>query len=184
MNHSFTRALSMLWLSVPLLLSAGELTPDEQAFFDQHKSDFVRFEAQKLEALAVETVFAVPFYTVKVILTASDGEPTTTFTVARVGDGFVSILRPDSDADLPEFLKLLSPEFKLRTDANARALQEALDVLYPPMMQSDKKLISFRHAGNSWIFVRGEFIENKLGYIFTTGPDGEIKTVKFQLRLP
>ena len=184
MHRSPTLALSILFLSLPVLSSAGDLTPDEQAFFDQHKADFVRFEPQKLDDLALEKVFSAPFYTVKVIIKIADGEPMTSFNVARVGDDFVSMQRPGEDGDLPDFQKLLSPEFKLRTPADAKAMQQALNVLYPPMMESDKKLISFRRTGNRWIFVRGQFFDSKSGYIFETGEDGEIKSVKYQLKLP
>jgi hypothetical protein len=185
MPRTLAPALSMLLLlSLPILSRAEELTPDEQAFFAQHTADMVRFEPQKVDDMAVEKVFSVPIYTVKLIIGFADGNPTTTLTVARIGDKLVGVNRPSSDGDLPDFQKMISPEFKLKTNTDAKMMQQALNVLYPAMMESEKKLISFRRAGNSWIFVRGEFFESKSGFIMQVGADGGIISVAYQLRLP
>jgi hypothetical protein len=43
---------------------------------------------------------------------------------------------------------------------------------------------AFASAINRWIFVRGEFFDKNPGCIFETGAGGEIKSVKYQLKLP
>ena len=184
MNHSLVFAWLTLVSAIPAVLFAGELTPDEQAFFDRHAADLVRFEAQTMDDLAIDQVFSTPFYNLDVILLLGDGDQNTSLIVTRIGDQLVNLDRPGTDGDLPEFQKLLNPAFKLRTDADAKMLQQALDVLYPIFMQSDKKARSFRHEGNTWIFARAEFDESKSGYIFTTAADGTIQSVKYQMRLP
>ncbi len=170
--------------ALPVLLSASDLTPDEQAFFDKHTSDVIRLETQRLDAPAIVKVFSSPFYAVKVVLKVADGELSNDLIVARIGDNLVSVSRPGSDGDLPDLQKMLNPDFKLRTDADATTLQQALDAAYPILMDSDKKTKAFRRAGHSWIFVRGKFFDSKSGYIFETDASGAITSVKYQLKLP
>ena len=184
MNRSLVFALATLLSAIPALLSAGELTPEDQEFFKQHASDMVRFETETLDDLAVEKVFSAPVYSVKVILPLGDGSPMTTFIVTRNGEALVALNQPGTDGDLPDFAKMISPEFKLRTNTDGKMLQQALNVLFPVIMESEKKLRSFRHTGNTWTFVRGEFFDSKSGYIFTTDESGTIVAVSYQLKLP
>ena len=184
MNRALAFAWLTLVLALPSVLFARELTPDEQAFFDRHAADLVRFETEALDDLALDQVFASPFYNLTVMILLGDGDQNTQLIVTRIGDKLVTVDRPGTDGDLPEFQKLLNPAFKLRTDADAKMLQQALDVLYPIFMQSDKKARSFRHEGDTWIFVRAEFFESTSGYIFTTAADGTIQSVKYLMRLP
>jgi hypothetical protein len=184
MNRYLAIALSTILSALPVLLSARDLTPDEQSFFDKHTSDMMRLETQRLDAPAMVKVFSSPFYAVKVVLKYPDSEQSSDLVVARVGDSLVSVSRPSSDGDLPDFQKMFNPDFKLRTDADAKTLQQALDTAYPIISDSDKKSEAFRHAGHTWTFVRGDFFDSKLGYVFETDAGGAIKSVKFLLKLP
>lgn len=184
MNRHLIITLSAILSALPVLSTARDLTPDEQAFFAKHTSDLIRLDTQRLADPAFVQVFSSPFYTVKVVLKYADGEQSSDLIVARVGDSLVSVGRPSSDADLPDYLKLLNPDFKLRTDADAKKLQQALDTAYPIISDSDKKSEAFRHAGHAWTFIRGDFFDSKMGYIFETDAGGAIKSVKFLLKLP
>ena len=184
MPRKLAPVLSLLLWSLPALTRAAEITPDEQAFFDQHTADLVKFQTEKVDDLAVEKVFTVPIYTVTVVIGLADGNPTTSLTVARIEDKLVGVNRPSGDGDLPDFQKMISPDFKLKTNTDGKMMQQALNVLYPAMMESEKKLISFRQAGNTWTFVRGEFFESKSGYVMKTGADGSITSVEYLLKLP
>ena len=170
--------------SLPVAARAAGLPAEEQAFFDKHISEIVQLEPTKLNDAAFLKVFATPFYSVKVLIKEADSEQTSTLIVARVDGKLVSVGRPSSDADLPDFAKMLNPDFKLKTDADAKLLQQALDAAYPIIGDSDKKAESFRHAGGQWILVRGVFFDDKLGYIFEVDASGTIKSVKFTLKLP
>jgi hypothetical protein len=186
MHRSPVFALFTLLSAFPVLLPAKDLTPNEQAFFDQHTSDMIkiRFEPQRLDAPALLKVFSAPFYAVKMALQFADMEETSHLVMVRIGDNLVSLSRPSGDSDVPEIQKMLNPDFKLRTDADATALQEALDTAYPIVSDDDKPTKAFRHSGQTWIFVRGNFIDRKLGFIFETDAKGAIKSVKYVVELP
>ena len=184
MNRLSVIVFSMLAATAPALLSAAELTADEQAFFNRHTSDLVRLEPTRLDDPVLARVFSATFYAVQVVIKDADGEQSTGIKAIRLDDKLVPVGRPSTDCEPTDFLKLLNPAFKLRTDADAKALQQALDAAYPINSESDKRAETFRHAGRSWTFVRGEFFESKLGYIFETDAAGAIKSVKFTLKLP
>jgi len=162
----------------------GGLSPDEQAFLEKHGSDVVQLKPMKLADPALSKVFSTPFYSVLVVIKQSDGDETIDTIVARVGDKLVAISRPGSDADLPDFPKMLNPAFTLKTDDDARTLQQAMDVVYPISGDDNKKAEAFRHTGNQWLLTRGLFFDKKLGYIFDVDPGGAVKSVKFVLKLP
>ncbi len=184
MHRSITLALSALLSAIPALAAAADLTPAEQAFFAQHVSDVIRLDAKRLDAPELARVFSSPMYLVKVMRLEGEGDELREIAVARIGAKLVSLSVPGTDTDLPGFPQMLNPAFRLRTDADAAVLQAALDAIFPILMDSDRKLKGFRHAGNRWCFMRGEFFEDKLGFIFETDAGGAIKSVKYQLRLP
>ncbi len=184
MKRYLTLAVSALLSALPMVSSAGDLTPDEQAFFNRHTSDLVRFETQRLDDPVMQEVFAAPVYQVKIFIGGDDSGPTTSLVVARVGDKLVSVNVPSSDADMPGLLAMLKPGLKLSTTAEASMVQQALDTICPILMSSDKKLKGFSHQGTTWHFVRGEFFESKSGFVFETDAEGKVTAVKYLLRLP
>jgi hypothetical protein len=79
---------------------------------------------------------------------------------------------------------MLSADFKLKSDDDAKVMQNALNIAYPTVTDDDKKAVTFRHAGNQWTFIRGNFIAPKLlGFIFQTDDSGKITSAKFSLQI-
>jgi hypothetical protein len=170
--------------STPLASRAGDLSADEQAFFDKHSSQVVSLTPTRLDHPDFVKVFATPFYAVHVAIKQPDGDMTNELVVAKIDDKLVPVSRPGSDTDLPDFVKMINPDFKLKSDADSAAMQRALDLAYPILGDDDKKAESVVHTGNQWMFVRGLFFKDKLGFIFETDADGSIKSAKFSLKLP
>jgi hypothetical protein len=178
--------LAVLFLVIsPRYSRADGLSADDQAFFDKHSSDVVKLDAKKLDTPAFVKVFSAPFFTVKVIIKQPDGDMSNDIVVARVGEKLVCVSRPGSDADLPDFVKMINPDFKLKSDDDAKTMQTALDAAYPIIgSDDDKKAEAFKHVGNQWIFIRGNFFQDKMGYVFDVDADGKIKSAKYMLKLP
>jgi hypothetical protein len=171
-------------LTLTCTVNAADLSPADKTFFDQHISDVVKIEPTLIDAPAVQTVFAVPFYNVTIEIKEGDGNQTQQLVLVRMGDHLASATRPSSDAELPDFPKMIKPSFKLKTDDDAKALQSALDATCPIVGDDDKKAEKFTHNGNEWHFIRGKFFDKQLGYILTTNDDGAITSAKFTLQLP
>lgn len=168
------------------MVRADGLPADEQAFFDKQISNVIQIQPTRVNDASFLKVFSAPFYKVKITIKQGDGGmQTQDLVVARADDKLVSVDRPGTDGDLPAFAKMLNADFKLKTDDDAKALQDALDAIYPIVMDNDKKLEAVKHNGNQWTFVRGAFIGNKvLGFIFEVDPSGAVKSVKFSLQIP
>jgi hypothetical protein len=186
MNHrTLLRTLLVCLLaSVAPCSRAASLTADEQAFFNAHAADMFDLQTERLEDPALAAVFASPFYKVTAGTKLGDANGGFDLLVTRVGDTLVGVAHPGTDMDLPDLFKLLNPKFRLRNMADAKLLQQALDIVYPIIMSSDQKLKSNRRNGKNWTFIRGDFLEGKrLGFVFETDPAGAIKSVKYSLQL-
>ena len=163
----------------------AELTADEKAFLDQHVSDLVKIEYARLSDPAVVKVFATAFYTLNVDIDVGDGGTSANSAiVARQDDKLVSIHRPSTDGDCPAILQMIRPDFRLKTDNDARVVQAALDAVFPIIGSSDQKAKNFKHAGHQWKFIRGEFFDAKMGFLVTTDNSGAVTGVQFVLKLP
>jgi hypothetical protein len=163
----------------------GELAADEKVFLDQHFSDVIKIEPVRLSDPAVVKVFATPFYTLSVAIDdGSGGTSSNSVLVVRRDDKLVGISRPSTDGDCPEIQKMFRPDFRLKNDADALVVQTALDAVFPIIGSSDQKAKTFKHAGQQWKFVRGEFFEAKMGFVVTTDNSGAVTGVKFALKLP
>ncbi len=183
MHKSAVLVSVLLCCAAALPATAQTLTPAERAFFDQHISEVVTFEPTPLAA-APPRVFAMRFYAVQVNLAQDTANFTKKLIVAPVGSHLVNVSVPGSDADMPGLLKALNPSFRLATAADAAALQQALDTVYPIEDKADLKLRANRRMGNQWLFVRGEFFDDRKGFVFETDAKGSVTAVKYSLRLP
>lgn len=161
------------------------LSGDEQAFFDKHVSDVVKIDSTRMSDPAVVKVFGVPIYSVNVILDLGDGSTQgNPLVVARVDEKLVSVSRPGTDSDCPNIQKMFSPSFKLTSDDDAKSVQQAMDVVYPILGDSDKAAEKFTHGSNQWTFVRGKFFDKLMGFVVTTDAGGTVTGVKYVLKLP
>jgi len=178
-------AVALATAAVILPLRAEQLTPDEKTFIDKHISDVIGTETERLSDPSLTKVFATPFYKIKLGIKQADGQmdSSQSLIAVKLDDKLVDLSTPSSDADVPMMVKMFDPKFKLLADADAQTVQKCFDILYPPFMEEEKKIIKFSHKGNDWTFIRGKFFDTFSGYVITTNADGSVKTVKFSLKL-
>mgnify|MGYP001545056266 CR=1 FL=1 len=171
----------MASIAVPAALALDEGTPasaGDQQFFEQHANDIVKIKADALENPALGKVLTGKFFSLNITI-GGGGEKVV---AARMGDKAIPIALPDTDADMPDFAKLVKPGFTLKTDADAHALQDAFDVLYP-VDKDDASVKTIRHSGNTWTFIRAKFFDHFDGLIVTTDGSGKITDVKRSLEV-
>src|ERR1017187_1103557 len=181
MSRIRTIAMVLAALLLPTLCFAEGLPKDEQDFFDKHIFEFVKITPQKLTSPAVVKVFAIPFYKVTIAEKGYNGWGTTWLLLAKSGGKLVNVGNPSVESDWPEFLTMLNPDFRLKSDADGPVMQGALDLVLPPAggPSPDK---TFKHSGNQWTFVRGSFgvpPPHRYGYLFQTDGDGKIVSAKY-----
>jgi hypothetical protein len=164
---------------------AAGLSPEDQAFFDKHMSDFVKLVPKRLDDPAVIKCIATPIYQVTIQINLGDGGSSSEqMVVMKQDDKLTTISRPGTDGDYPAIAKMISPKFALKTDDDAKQLQSALDVIYPLNAGDEKSSEAFKHNGNEWTFVRGKFFDKLMGFVITTDDKGTVTGVKYVLKLP
>jgi hypothetical protein len=162
----------------------GQVPADEQAFLDKHMNEVVAITPKRLSDAAVTKSFSAPVYELNITINSGDGGTMSQKQIAaKVDDKLVPVARPGTDQDCPQIFKMVNPAFVLKTDDDAKTMQAAMDAVFPPVTDDEKKGISFSHSGSTWTFYRGMFFNNKLGFVITTDGSGKVTAVKFALKL-
>jgi len=154
---------------------------DDQAFFDKQTSKFIKLQPKRLTADVLNKVFNAILYQVNVVTSDGGGNNAV---VARTGDDIAIITIPSSTAEMPDCVKLIKADFTLKSDADAKMFQDALDVVYPidtTFNKDDVNARAIRHNGNQWTFVRGKFFDHFKGFIVITEDSGKVTNVKWTL---
>ena len=162
-----------------------ELPAAEKAFLDRHFSDVIKIEPVRLNDPAVAKAFATPLYRLDITIDSGNGGSlNNSVIVAHQEDKLVSIGRPGSNQDCLIIQGFFRPDFRLKDDDDARVLQAAFDAIYPISSDDDRKVATFKHAGDQWTFVRGEFFDHLMGFVVTTDSDNAVTRVQYVLKLP
>ncbi|HSU68630.1 MAG TPA: hypothetical protein VLJ39_17245 [Tepidisphaeraceae bacterium] len=181
MRHKLLALSLVAWILVLAPQLRADQAADDQAFFDKQTAKFVKLQPTRLTDPAVEKVFKAVMYKVNVV--SSDGSSTTAV-VARTGDDITIVSIPSSTAEMPDLVKLLNPEFTLKSASDGKTFQDALDAIYPidtTFNKDDVKAKATRHKGNQWTFIRGKFFDHFKGFIVTTDAAGHVTAVKWTL---
>ena len=172
--------MHLIVLCVGLIAIAGraqDATAEEKGFLDANVGKLIKLDPSPVKGEELEKVFHATFYLVKAKLGNSGG--TTMLVAARVGDNLSDVSLPGATTDMPGLKALVKPEFKLKADADGKAFEAALDLLYPPDTRYDEKRKAVRHVGTTWTFIRGMFIGDYKGLVVTTDADGTITSIQY-----
>jgi len=186
MNRTLGRiGVGLFGLAVLATPLRGDGVPaDEQAFLDKHMSEVVAITPKRLNDAAVTKAFSAAVYELNIVINLGDGGTSGQKQMAaKIADKLAPVARPSTDGDCPQFVQMLNPAFALKTDDDAKTLQSAMDEVYPPVTDDEKKAIGFTHAGNTWTFYRGPFFANKMGFVLTTDGGGKITAAKYVMKL-
>src|ERR1043166_2698573 len=148
MRYTWLWVVGCVGLVLTALVGRGEqVTAEEKAFFDKNVGKLVQVEPTPVTGEALEKVFAAgaKFYTVKVAMGGASGAAM--LVAARVGETLLDVTMPEAAADMAGLKAAVKPGFKLKTEADGKAFEAALDVLYPPDTRYDEKRKAVRHAG-------------------------------------
>lgn len=174
----YARLLVVMCLSLVTLAGRGqETTAEEKAFFDKNVGKLVKLEPTPITGQTLEKVFAAKFYTVKMSMGGEEG--VRTLVAARLGEDLKDVTMPEANTDMPTLKALVRAGFKLKADADGKAFEQALDLLYPVDVRYDEKRKAVRHSGTEWTFIRGAFIGNFKGLVVTADADGTITSIKY-----
>jgi len=178
----------MCFMAGTLTRAAKTPTSDEALVAAEVSKMFkVTSTATKLDAAALKEVTDATMYDVKVKIAGPGGGSSRSSLIAvKQGKTVTTLSRPSTSQDCPGLKTMLKKTFKLKSDANAKALEAVLDALYPISDRfggKDKKAKAIKREGAKFIFVRGEFFKNLKGFIFETDSSGSVVKVTYSLRI-
>jgi hypothetical protein len=150
---------------------------DDRTFFDKNIGKLIKLEPTPIVDVSLEKVFGARFFAVSVSVAGEANIKT--LVAAKVGDDLSDVNVPSATSEMPTLKALVKPDFKLKTDADGKTFEAALDVLYPPDTRYDEKRKAVRHSGTQWTFIRGLFIGDFKGLVVTTDADGTITSIGY-----
>ncbi len=176
-------ALAAALLITPTV-AAAPMTDEESKAVEAEVRRRITTKTKKLDSDALNKAFVASLYEVDVKVSQGNSSQTVGLQLARVDGKFVDVEKPTTNQSMPWLKKILRPEFRLKSDPDAKVFEAALDAIYPISTFGNKKSPkAIRHDGNKWIFVRGTFFDDVSGYIVTTDDEGAVTAVDYSLRI-
>jgi len=169
---------------VCFLLSGSWAIADEAEDVRQEVLRRIEIKSTKLESSALKKVSGATFYKVTVKIKEGDGSSTSKMLLVRKGDKFVDLETTFTSKDMPGFKGLISKSFKLKTEADAKVFEEALDSLYPlSKFGSSKKAKAIKKTPAGWAFIRGTFFKDLKGFEVATDANGTVQSIGYNLKI-
>jgi len=163
--------------------SVNAVAEQEINFLKQHFCDvapikpcqFKDLTATEVAPDQLQAVFAYPFYNVNIVF--PNGNSTSQIVMQKDSS---LMLPPDTSGTqlLPALPGIINPAFKLKTDADAAIMQNALKLIYPDQVKLFGPKWKILHDNNMWIFVTSSLL-NDSGFIFKTNADGTIVSAEY-----
>lgn len=134
---------------------------DSQAIAEQVKQAIVsqvKVTASPVVDSSLSACFAAEFHKVEIEIPWNGGTTSEDVLYAVTPAGLLEIRRPTMAQPMPEFLKLLKPEFGLKTEQDGAVMLGAVKGLYLRTKKRTRDIEpSVHQQGNTWNFIIDDF---------------------------
>lgn len=169
---------------VSMLLSGSLAMADEAEDVRQEVLRKIEIESTKVESSALKKVSSATFYKVTIKIKEGGGTSNSKMLLAKKDAKFVDLETTFTSQDMPGLHSLVVKDFKLKTEADAKVFEEALDKLYPlPTSGSSKDAKAIKKTAAGWVFVRGTFFKGLKGFDVATDAKGTIQSIRYNLKI-
>lgn len=169
-------AFGMMLLAVSMSMAEQA---DETAAIENAIKDRITVEVKWKNTKRLSEVFAGKLYDVKIRLGQGKGSSYIHEQMLVVGDEVNDVPQPTTNQKMPELLKMLNKQFKLKSQQDAETFEAALDELYPIRFKKETKAI--KKVDGKYVFVRGTFFKDLKGFVVTANADGAITDISYSL---
>jgi len=177
------RLLKMAVVVVPILLSGSLAMADETEAVRQEVLRRIKIESTKVESVALAKVFRATFYKVEIKIKEGAGTSKSKMLLVKKDAKFIDLETTFTTQNMPGLHSLIVKDFKLKTEADAKVFEEALDKLYPiRSFGSSKKVKAVKKTAAGWVFVRGTFMKYLKGFEVATDAKGTIQSIRYNLK--
>ena len=154
---------------------AQELTEKENSLLNNFLNSRVIGEKEKIVSDTLSRVFPGPVYSIKAGFSDPDGINYCSQYYFIIKDGNLVDFGRDS------IMKVLKSGFSIKTEADAKVFETALDKIFP-VSWSDEDMKKHFKKGIIWYFARGDFFEFYSGFIVTIDPAGKITGIRYDMK--
>lgn len=157
-----------------LKTAAQELSDSENSLIDNYLKSNIASEKEKIVSDTLEKVISGPVFKIKGGFSEENG---TSYCVEYrfiIKEGNLISFSTDN------FLSVLRSDFSIKSAADAKIFETALDKLYPISWSNEDKKEKLK-IDNKWYFVRGTFFDSKSAYIVTLDPNGKITEISYSM---
>lgn len=146
----------------------------------------IKIEVNQNKSIIQKMVFDCDFYQATPYLRSADGGESSSesFLYYSHEQSLGLMTMPTSTEPLPELTFCLKPNFVVRDSEQAQLLFEAIETVYPSESMFDERFPKqLTQVENGWVFINGEFFDDKKGYIAETTSDGKVIKITRSLNL-
>lgn len=177
--------LSIL-LTTPTLVVADNSSNSVENNIKNLVSSRINIEVVPNKSIIQTMVFNCDFYTATPYFMSTDGGQSSSesFLYYHHEDALGLMTIPYTTEPLPELSFCLKPDFRVNNKEQAQLLFEAIETVYPAeSMFDDRFEKQILKVDNGWMYINGEFFDDKKGYIAETSAQGKVIKITRSLNL-
>jgi|GEM_PF-2724572 len=168
---------------VYLMMNEAEQELIAKAFPPPSEDKTVQTIPSPIKRKAIDTVFGDKLFSVIVVVRKDRSSRAETSPVALRAGKVLKIEEPSREMDaVPILRSLIRKDYRLRTEADAETLLDALTAVYPPR-KGDREAQEVIKTEAGWLVVTGDYIGDRKGFSFSTNADGVITGIKYSRRI-
>jgi hypothetical protein len=162
-----------------LNIRGQELSEKENSLLDNFIKSRIAIEKEKIVSDTLAKVFAGTFYKINAGFTLGEGSAMCSGNLLVLKEG--TLIEFDNRTDsMFTLLSLVRNDYSLKSQADAKVFETALDKIYP-INWSDEGKKEHLKIDNKWYFVRGEFFDSKSAYIITLDQNSKISNIAYSM---
>jgi hypothetical protein len=174
----------LLILGIAVIKTDAQVVSDPDIYLiDKYINSILTIEKVKITSDTLAKVFKGNFYDVTPTATFENGSANFGNYKLVILDGKISILEDLGTTQKAEKLfSLLREDFYIRNEKDAKMFETALDYVYPIGYSGNLKYKMFLKKDGKWYFIRGDFFDDRLGFIVTLDANSKITAIDYDLR--
>lgn len=142
----------------------------------------MQVEASPIQDLGFNKCFSVKAYSIKIITKRVDVTTTQSAIYVKTENGVMEVNKPSMSAELPELLKMIKPNFKLKTEEDGLTMLSAFKALYALNQRNFVKVEPHVvRNGATWNFVIDKFFDKLSGFVAKTDTNGKVVKMSYSL---
>jgi hypothetical protein len=163
-------------------INAQNIPPADNLLLDKYINSVLTIDKVKISSDTLAEVFEGAYYEFSPIVTMNNSVAACGTYKVLILKGQLSLMEEVGTTQrLDNLLLLVRKDFSIKNAGDAKIFETALDKIYPINWDADLKDKKFFKKDGKWYFIRGDFFDNKKGFIITLDANSKISAINFDL---